>query len=444
MKIIVIGANAAGLDAAVAARKTNRVAEITVITEESVATYSRCGLPFVLSGKISSFEKLNVYPASTYRIMKLNLLTETKATHINVDDRNVEAESKDGKSKILEYDGLVIATGAIPKKSPIEGSDKDGVFTLHTLRDGMEIAKAMKHSRSACVIGAGYIGLEIAEALIEKGLETSVVGSRTSVLPNIIDSDMALIVKEHLEKHGVNFILGKRADAVLGEKKVKGVSVGGSEVEADLVITATGVEPNVTLAREAGISIGETGGIKTNMRMETSVKGVYAAGDCAETTNPITHSSALPLLGATAVRQGRVAGVNVAGGYSTYPGALSSVVSQMFDFEVGATGLTELQARRYGLDAVIGKMRGFTRASYYPDAKPIVVKVILERESKRIIGGQIVGGEEVTQRINALSLAIQKNMCGYELVKADTCYAPSVCEASEPMVLAADMAMRRL
>ncbi len=444
MKIIVIGANAAGLDAAVAARKTNRVAEITVITEESVATYSRCGLPFVLSGKISSFEKLNVYPTSTYRIMKLNLLTETKATHINVNDQSVETESKDGKSEILEYDGLVIATGAIPKKSPIEGSDKDGVFTLHTLRDGMEIAKAMKHSRSACVIGAGYIGLEIAEALIEKGLKTSVIGSRASVLPNIIDPDMALIVKEHLEKYGVNFILGKRADAVLGEKKVEGVSVDGSEVEADLDITATGVEPNVTLAREADISIGETGGIKTNMRMETSVKGVYAAGDCAETTNPITHSSALPLLGATAVRQGRVAGVNVAGGYSTYPGTLSSVVSQMFDFEVGATGLTELQARRYGLDTAVGKMRGLTKASYYPDAKPIVVKVILERESKRIIGGQIVGGEEVTQRINALSLSIQKNMCGYELVKADTCYAPSVCEASEPMVLAADMAMRRL
>jgi NADH oxidase (H2O2-forming) len=444
MKIIVIGANAAGLDAAVAARKTNRAAEITVITEENVATYSRCGLPFVLSGKISSFEKLNVYPTSTYIIMKFNLLTETKATHINVDDQNIEAESKDGKSRILEYDGLVIATGAIPKKPLIEGLEKDGVFTLHTLSDGMKIAQAMKHSRSACVIGAGYVGLEIAEALVEKGIKTSVIGSRTSVLPNIVDSDMALIVEEHLEKYGVNFILGKRVDAILGENKAKGVSLGGSEVEADLVITATGVEPNVTLAREAGISIGATGGIRTNMRMETNVKGVYAAGDCAETTNPITHSSALPLLGATAVRQGRVAGVNVAGGYSTYPGALSSVVSQMFDFEVGATGLTELQARRYGLDTATGKIRGFTRASYYPDAKPITAKVILERESKRIIGGQIVAGEEVTQRINALSLAIQKNMCGYELVKADTCYAPSVCEASEPMVLAADMALRRL
>ena len=444
MKIIVIGANAAGLSAAVATRKTNRAAEITVLTDESVATYSRCGLPFVLSGKISSFEKLDVYSASTYRVMKINLLTETKATRINVSDHIVEAEYMDGTSKILEYDGLVIATGATPRKGIIEGTNKRGVFTLHTIRDGMEIAKAMKHSRSACVIGAGYIGLEIAEALIEKGLKTTVIGDRASVLPNIIDPDMANEVQEHHEKYGVNFILGKRADAVLGENEAKGVSVGGSVVEADLVITATGVEPNVSLAREADISIGETGGIKTNMRMETSVEGVYAAGDCAETTNPITHRSALPLLGATAVRQGKVAGVNVAGGYSTYPGALSSVVSQMFDFEVGATGLTELQARRYGLDVAVGKIRGFTRASYYPGAKPILAKVILERESKRIIGGQIVAGEEVTQRINALSLAIQKNMCGYELVKADTCYAPSVCEASEPMVLAAEMAIRKL
>jgi NADH oxidase (H2O2-forming) len=443
MKIIVIGANAAGLSAAVAARKTNRAADITLITEESVATYSRCGLPFVLSGKISSFEKLDVYPVSTYRIMKLNLLTETRATRIDVDDHCVEAEFKDGTSKTLEYDGLVIATGAIPKKHTIEGSNKNGIFALHTIKDGIEISKAMKHSRSACVIGAGYIGLEIAESLIEKGIKTTIIESRPSVLPNIIDHDMSLTVKENLEKHGVDFIICNRADAVLGEESAEGVSVGGTVVEADLVITATGVEPNVSLAREAGISIGETGGIKTNIRMETSVKGVYAAGDCAETTNPITYGPTLPLLGATAVRQGKVAGVNVAGSYLTYPGALSSVVSQIFDFEVGATGLTESQARRCGLDVSTGKMRGFTRASYYPDAKPILVKVILEKESKHIIGGQIVGGEEVTQRINALSLAIEKNMCGYELVKADTCYAPSVCEASEPLVLAAEMAMRK-
>lgn len=444
MKIVVIGANAAGLSAAAAARKANRAAEITLITDESVATYSRCGLPFVLSGKISSFEKLDVYPASTYRLMKLDLLTETRATRINVADKSVEAESRDGRSRTLEYDGLVIATGATPRKSTVEGSDKRGVFTLHTVKDGVAIAKAMRRSRSACVIGAGYIGLEIAEALIERGIRTSVVGSRASVLPNIIDPDMAIHVRENLERHGVNFVLGERADAVLGGEEAEGVSVGGSVVEADLVITAAGVEPNVSLAREAGVSIGETGGIRTNARMETSVRGVYAAGDCAETTNPVTHGPELPLLGATAVRQGKVAGVNVAGDYSTYPGALSSVVSQMFDFEVGATGLTEARARRHGLDVSVGRMRGFTRASYYPDAKPIVVKVILERESKRIIGGQIVGGEEVTQRINALSLAIQKGMCGYELVKADTCYAPSVCEASEPMVLAAEMAMRRM
>jgi NADH oxidase (H2O2-forming) len=443
MNIVIIGANAAGVDAAITARKINRNANITIITKEEVATYSRCGLPFVLGGRISSFDKLVVYPTSTYRMMSLDLLTETRATHIDVDDKRVEVETKDGKQKIHEYDGLVIATGADPVKPSIEGVDKDGVFSLHTLGDGMEIARAMKGSRTACVIGAGYIGLEIAEAFVNRGLKTSVVEAKPSILPNTLDPDVAQIVKRNLEEKGISLVLGESVEAILGEKRARAVSVGGTELPADIVVTATGVKPDVDLAKEAGIAVGETGGIRTNRRMETSVSNVYAAGDCAETTNPITHSAALPLLGATAVRQGRVAGANVSGGYSTYPGALFSVVSQMFDFEVGATGLTEALAHSYGLDTAVGKIRGLTRASYYPGAKPILVKVVLERESKHIIGGQIVGGEEVTQRINALSLAIQKNMCGYELEKADTCYAPSVCEASEPMIQAVEIAMRK-
>jgi NADH oxidase (H2O2-forming) len=442
-RIVVIGANSAGVEAAIMARKKDRGAEVTVITDESVPTYSRCGLPFVLSGKISSFEKLVVYPIPLYRMMKLGLRNETRVTHIDVKGKTVEAQASDGRKETLEYDCLVIATGASPLRPPIEGLDKKGVFSLHTLEDGEGITKAMKHARSAAVIGAGYVGMEIAEAFVTMGLRTTVINSQPTILAKTFDTDMAMEVQKRFKERGVELVLGHRADAILGDESAKAVSAGGMEIPADLVINATGVRPNVGLAKEAGIEIGVTGGIKTNRRMETSVKGVYAAGDCAETTNPITHSPALPLLGATAVRQGRVAGVNAAGGYSTYPGALFSVVSQMFDFQVGATGLTESWAREYGLDTIVGKIRGHTRAPYYPGAKPIVVKILLERESKHIIGSQIIGGEEVTQRINALSLAIQKNMCWYELVKADTCYAPSVCEASEPMVMAAEMASRK-
>jgi NADH oxidase (H2O2-forming) len=225
---------------------------------------------------------------------------------------------------------------------------------------------------------------------------------------------------------------------------VRAVSVGGEEVAADIVINAAGVRPNVELAKKAGLVIGETGGVKTNIRMRTSAEDVYAVGDCAETTHMVTHRPALPLLGSTAVREGKVAGINAAGGYSIFPGTLFSWVSKMFDFEVGATGLTEFWASKFGIEVVVGKISGHTKALYYPGAFPLKVKLIVEKETKMIVGGEIVGGEEVTQRVNALSLAIQNNMTVQELMKADTCYAPSVCETWEPMVLAAEIAMRRM
>jgi len=443
-KIVIIGANAAGIDAAIAARKTDREAEIRLITEEREATYSRCGLPFVLSGQIASFEDLIVYPPSIYRMMKLDLSTETRSTRIDAGCKTVEVEDRGGRRESLEYDGLVLCTGSSPIKPPIEGIDKEGVFALHTMEDGKKIIEAMKGASSAVVIGSGYVGLETSEAFTAKGIKTTVIDRSISILSNVLDRDMSKEVQQRFEEKGINFKLGHPADAILGNDRAEAVSVHGEEVPADLVIYATGVRPNVKLASEAGIDIGETGGIKTNRRMRTSSEDIYAAGDCAETTHFVTHTPILPMLGATAVREGKVAGVNVVGGYSIFPGALISVVSRMFDFEVGSTGLTEQAASRLGLEVALGRARGFTRASYYPGARHIKVKLVVERETRRLVGGQIVGGEEVTQRINVLSLAIQKQICPDELVKADTCYAPSVCEASEPIVIAAEMAIREL
>lgn len=443
-RIVIIGANAAGVDAAVAARKTDRECEITLLTKENVGAYSKCGMPFVLGGHIESFEKLIVYLSSFYPQMKLDLHTGTTATNIDVKAKTIDFENKEGRQGTLEYDSLIIATGASHIRLPIEGIDKEGVFTLHTLEDGMRIAEAMKNAHSVAIIGSGLVGLEIAEAFIKKAIKATVIEMLPSILPRLLDPDMAQEVQKRFQGKGVNFILGKAAEAIAGEKRVRGVMVGGKEVPADMVINAAGIRPNVDLAKKAGIAIGETGGIKTNVRMQTSAKDVYGAGDCAETTHLVTHTPVLPLLGSTAVREGKVAGTNAAGGYATFPGTLFSAVSQMFDFEVGAVGLTELWAARNGIEVITGKMSGYTRAPYYPGALPIKVKLIVEKENKEIVGARIVGGEEVTQRINALSLAIQKQATVFELVKADTCYAPSVCETWEPMVLAATMAIRKL
>ena len=443
-KIVIIGAHAAGTDAASAARKTDRSAEITLITDQSVAGYSPCGIPFVLGGHIASFEDLIVFPLSYYRMMKIDLRLETKARAINVEDKTVEIEDKKGDSETLQYDSLILATGAYPFIPPIKGREKKGVFTLRTLDDGKRIYRALKRSKAAIVVGAGAIGVETAVSFRERGLKTTIVEFLPQVCPAALDRDMARIVQKYLEEKDIKIIIGKRVNEILGDDHVSGVCVDGNEIPAVLVLIATGVRPNVKLAKEAGIEIGEMGGIKTNLRMETSVKDVYAAGDCAESISPITQRPILSQLGTTAVRQGKVAGINAAGGYSLFLGCLCSFVTKLFDLEIGAVGLTEAMAKRAGIETVSGTITSKTRADYYPGGKQIRVKILVDRETERIIGGQIVGGEEVTQRVNALSFAIQKGMTVRELAKADTCYAPPVNETWEPMVLAAEIAIRKL
>jgi len=442
--IVIVGANAAGVDAAVAARKTDREVEITLLTKDNVGAYSRCGLPFVLGGHIPSLESLVIYPPNFYRMMKFELKTETTATNVDAKAKTVETESKDEKHETLEYDNLILATGASPFRLPLEGINKEGVLTLHTLDDGQKLAKAMQKAKAAAVIGSGLVGLEAAEAFMERGIKTTVVEMLPSVLPRLLDPDMSADVQKKFEENSVTIILGKPAGNILGEKKVEAITVGGEEVPADIVLNAAGVRPNIELAQKAGITIGETRGIKTNSQMQTSNENVYAAGDCAETTHIVTGKPALPLLGSAAVKMGKVAGTNAAGGDAVYPGTLFPWVSRIFHLDVGGVGLTEFWAKQVGMDVVVGKLTSKTRADYFPGGLPIKVKVVVERETKRVVGGQIIGGEEVTQRINALALAIQNHLSVHDLAKADTCYAPSVCEAWEPLVLAAEIALRKI
>ena len=452
-RIVIIGAHAAGVDAAAAARKTDRTTEITLITTQRKAGYSPCGLPFVLGGHIPSFDDLVVFPPAYYRMMKLDLRLETTATNIDIEAKTVEIQDKTKKREKLKYDNLIIATGAYPFVPPIKGREKQRVYVLRTIEDGEKIDQAIKNAKSAVVVGAGLIGLETAVAFVERGLKTTVVELLPYVLPVMLDKDVADRVHKMLEEKSLRVIVGRGVDEILGADKVSGVSVAGERIPADIVVVATGIRANTKLAEDAGIVLGETRAIKTNMRMETfrkvnrriqPLKDVYAVGDCAESVNMITHRPTLSQLGTTAVRQAKVAGVNAAGGYAIFPGCLGSAVTKLFDLEIGVTGLTEFMAGRVGIKTVVGNISSKTRADYFPGALPIRVKLVVEKESQRLIGGQIIGGEEVTQRINALSFAIQKQMSVRELAKADTCYAPPVNETWEPMVLAAEAALRKL
>ena len=444
-RIIIVGAHAAGVDAAAAAWKTDRTAEITLISKEKRVGYSRCGIPFVLDGHIPKMDDLIVYPQTYYKMNKLNLLTETTVTHINKDEKTIETLDKTGKTETLPYDSLILATGASPVVPPIKGKEKQGIYVVRTLEDGERIDAAIKAgAKNGVVIGAGLIGLEVAMAFVERGLQSTVVELLPQTLPAMLDVDMAKMAQDKFEEKGVRVITGTGVSEILGGDKVTGVVTGTEQIPADILVVATGIRVSSELAQEAGCAIGAFRGILTNMRMETSVKDIYAAGDCAETVSLITHRPVLYQLGTVAVRHGKVAGTNAAGGYAVFPGCLGSSTSKLFDLEIGATGLTEALARRHGITPLIGAVTSKTRADYYPGAMPIKIKLVFDRESELLVGGQIVGGEEVTQRINALSFAIQKQMTLRELMKADTAYTPPLCETWEPIVFAAETALRKI
>ena len=433
------------MDAAAAARKIERTAEITLISKERRVGYSRCGIPFVIGGNIPKFDDLIVYPSMYYRMNKLNLKTQTTVTHVDKDAKTIEAVDKAAKTETLPYDSLILATGASAVIPPIKGKEKQGIFVVRTLEDGEKIDAAIRAgAKSGVVIGAGLIGLEVAMAFVERGLPVTVVELLPQTLPAMLDADMAKMVQDKFEENGVRIITGTGVSEILGSDKVTGVTAGTEQIAADILVVATGIRVNNELAQEAGCAMGSWKAILTNMRMETSVKDIYAAGDCAEAVSLITHRPVLYQLGTVAVRHGKVAGTNAAGGYAMFPGCLGSSTTKLFDLEIGATGLTEALASKNGITPVVGAVSSKTRADYYPGALPIKIKLVFDRESELLVGGQIVGGEEVTQRVNALSFAIQKQMTIRELMKADTAYTPPLCETWEPMVFAAETALRKV
>jgi len=438
-KIVIIGANASGIEAASAARKKDRTAEITLITKEKTAGYSRCGLPFVISGAISLFKELVVYPPAHFQMLKLNLRTQTMVSIINTEKKTVTIQTLEGTNESIPYDSLVIATGAEPIVPPIKGIEKQGILSLRNIEDGEKIEALVKAgAKSAIIMGAGLIGLELGVALIERGLQVTVVERLPQILPQMLDKDMAEQVQIHLEQHSMKILLNNAVEEIFGGDKVSSIRVNEGILTADIFINAFGVRANSKLAFDSGIALGETNAIKINEYMETGVKDVYAVGDCAETIHAITHRPICPKLGTVAVRQGKVAGVNIGGSNVRFAGVLVSTITRLFNIEAGTTGIGETEAIKNGIEVVVGVVNSKTKADYYPSAKPIKIKLIVEKSSKCIIGAQIVGGEEVTQRINALSFAIQKQMTAQELAKADTAYAPPMCETWDPMVLAAE------
>jgi NADH oxidase (H2O2-forming) len=332
----------------------------------------------------------------------------------------------------------------------VEGSKLPGVFTVRTVNDGKAIQKAMKGAKSVVVAGAGVIGLEMAVGLKHAGLDVTVIEMFPQVIPRIFDSDMAAMVQEYCETLGIKFVLNIPIGAIKGDGKVEKVVAGNVEYACDFVIMSTGVRANLDIPNQMGLDVGALGGVRTSPTLQAYKKGrlvkdVYLAGDVIMCESSVVPGPTMSQLGSSALRQGRVAGINAAGGYAYYPGVASAFISRIGEIEAGGTGLSRGLADYYGLNYVEGKASGLTRARYYPGGKKITVKMLVDKDSHKILGSQIVGGEEVTGRVNWVTAAIIKGTTVEEFVTAfENAYCPPTSMVMDIVNVAAEDAAKKL
>jgi len=434
--LVIIGGGGAGLTAALKAKRYNEEANITLISNEKLS-YSPCSLPFVIAGEIESFDKISHSLEDICKQNKINCVID-EAVSIDTGKRTVK--TKTGKE--FTYTSLIIATGAVPFIPPMSGVGLEGVYPLQKIEDAKRILERTKTSRNAVVIGGGAIGIEAAAALRGRGLDVTLVELCENLLPMPFDPGFSRMVEDKLKENKVKLILGKKVDKILGQNSVEAVQIGKKKIPADLLVFGVGVRANIDLAEKAGIETER--GITTDEWMQTSIEGIYAAGDCVSTHCLVTGKPTLSQLGTSAIRQGTAAGINAVGGYAVMEGVLNSVCLKVFDLEIGRTGVTERDAKENEIEILVGNSKTKTKVAYFPGVKDIHVKLIFDASNLRIIGAQIIGYAGVAERIDLLALAICQNSEIKDLAKLKYCYTPPLTPSHNAIVLAAENAFRKL
>lgn len=447
-RVVVIGGDAAGMSAAAQASRGRDPVELVVFERGEHTSYAACGLPYLVGGVVSDADRLVARTPAQHRANGIDVRTGHEVVALDCAMQEVEVRSVTGGPTTRHaYDHLVVATGAEPLRPPLPGVDAAGVFGLRTIPDATAILDVVRDRapRHAVVVGAGYIGLEVAEALLHRGLDVTVL-ERLPQPMTTLDPDMAQRVADGMVGCGIDLRLGTAVEGfeVDGAGWVRAVAIERSEVPADLVVLGLGVRPRTALAEAAGIPIGPTGGIETDARMSTPVPGVWAAGDCAQSVHRVSGRPAAIALGTHANKQGRVVGINVSGGHARFPGYIGTAVTKVGPVEIGRTGLTEADAADAGFDPVGTTIEGTTRSHYYPDTAPIAVKVVADRGSGRLLGAQIVGGAEAAKRIDALAVAVWHEMTVDEVAMLDLGYAPPFSPVWDSILVAARKAGARI
>ena len=443
-RLVVVGGDAGGLTAATNARRLRPAADLQIVVFERGpwASFSACGEPYVVSGEIAEFDALLIRSPEEFAQQGISVHLRHEVTAIDTAAHRVTVRDlESSRESTVDYDVLVYATGARARHVPIEGRDLAGVHEMHLLADALaarSVIESDPRPQRGVVVGGGYVGLEMAEALHVRGLHTTIVASRGGLLGGSIDPEMSEHLAERVRALGIEVDVGHRVERINGEAgRVISVDGEGRTIPADLVILATGTEPSVELARTAGLRIGESGGVWVDDHQRTSAPDVYAAGDCAEVTDRITGRPLNLHLGTIANRQGRVAGLNIGGVDEVFPGVLGTAITKVHDLEVSRTGVTEAQARNAGIDVAVATFEATTMAGNWPASTSMRVRALADRATRWIIGAQIIGGPTAAKRIDTIAMAIWNGMTVDAMVNVDLSYAPPFSGAWDPVAVAA-------
>lgn len=447
-RLVVIGGDAAGMSAASQARRHRGrdALEIVAFERGHHVSYSACGIPYWVGGDVTDPDDLIARTPEQHRERGIDIRMRTEVTGIDLAQRRVRTREAGpqgaGSESWTEFDHLVVATGARPVRPGLPGIDAPNVHGVQTLDDGQELTDALGTGgcRRAVVIGAGYIGVEMAEALLRHGLEVTIV-ERADEPMATLDPDMGRLVHEALEGMGVEVATGAAVSGLRtdGHGRARAVlTEDGREYPADIVVLGLGVRPETDLARAAGLPLGDSGGILTDLSMRVhGTEGVWAGGDCVEVLNLVSGRPQHIPLGTHANKHGQVIGANIGGGYATFPGVVGTAVSKVCDLEIARTGLLERHARAVGLQFVTVVVESTSRAGYYPGAQPMTVKMLAERRTGRLLGLQIVGREGAAKRVDVGAVALTNRMTVEQMTALDLGYAPPFSPVWDPVLVAA-------
>ena len=438
MNIVIIGGVAAGAKAAAKIKRLLPDAKVSIYTDDTHVSYSSCGLPYYIQGNFTDYKMLLVRSVEEFNAAGIDVFLESRVEKILLKQKQILVCNKT-EAYLVKYDKLIIATGARAIIPNIHGvKNFDNVYTLRKIEDGIKIREKMLNSKRAVIIGSGYIGLELLEAFVKNGLQVTVI-ERSSRLISSFDADMSELIRQRLEsvdKRNFEFFTGEIVTEILGENRIA-TSVkthSGMVFETDMILICAGVTPNSELAKEAGLEIGKSGAIKVNKLMQTSIPDIYACGDCCEEPHIISGKSVWVPLGSTANKEGRCAALNAAGIYSPFEGVLGSSVSRCLNTTMSMTGLNEKQALEAGFTPVSAVVSKTDKVAYMPDVGDITLKVLADKHSGLLLGGQAIGALGADKRINSLATALLAHLTVKEFKHNDLTYSPPYSTTIDPLL----------